>query len=506
MSWSSGFIAELGAAVKMPQWELAAERSVFGGSSTVYTSHAQTVSGSPALIVSAPIVTPNRIQPVSWTPSAGTWSVRIGWEDAHHAIASCPRGSIVGLYCTLAGNRERVALGVVRNLSGTSQDFAIECQSLTTALTGRLTTDKNEVALFHELADGDTTVAGGGYTAGAGAITVTSAAQWTKDSDGGKYCALVTPDSGDPFFVIGSGLAGNVLTIDTAGAFGTTDADASAGNAVTHCAYITGHPLDIARKILISGSSTSPTWDTLPDDWGLACDGGWFDHGDTNDVRDLVITASSGSYVWDVVVTAEIDNAWSWFSALLSRIGAWLTMRQGSMTFRAAQDTTSPALPASGSITSRGLLKGPRPAWSWQCHAQEFSVEYGRVVVRTDATTGWTAGTSTRVESFPALYEYEYDTTGLVFENQPAMRTDDVARLRYWATDPPEAFTLALRGWAAGAFCDGDLVDLSIPELRGLVTAGGGAYEDRTAMVLESSPNWGGDDCRLRVIPSRQEK
>ncbi len=494
--WSSGFIDAIGRDQRTPKWELRAERSPVGGTGYAYSSHGG--MNGPALIVRPPLVSPNRIQPVSWTPTGGAWSVEIGWPDAHKALSVCPRGTVVGLYLTLEGLTERVALGVVRNISGTAQAFRVECQGLTSALTGRLTDDPDEIALFHELSDGDTTV-GSNYTAGDATIVLTSGANLRRDTDSGLWCVLVTPNTGDDFFITGT-LAGNTITITTAGAFDTVDADADAGNAVTACAYINGHPFDIARKLLISGSSSSATWDTLPDDWGFALDGGWFAHGDINDYRDLVVKPSSGSYVWDLVVTGEIENGYAWLSGLLSLLGAWVTTKQGYLTFRACQNPNARTIGPVALITERALLGGPGSSWQWQQVAQEWSVEYGRVRVRSNATD-WTNDSLARsLGTYPAQAMYEYDSTGLQFANETAMRAGDIDRLGPWK-NPPEAFTLQTRGWKPGILCEGDFATLDLPCLRGLRTAAGDDYTAADVLVLEVSTNFAGDDTRLRVIP-----
>ena len=505
MSWGSGFITQLSAAVKVPQWELVVERTPLGATGTAYVSHAGLVAGVPALISRAPLFSPNRIQPVSWTPSAGTWSVEIAWTDCHRAIGMCPRGAIVSLYCTLAGNRERVALGIVRNLTGAPQAFRIECQTLTSGLTSRLVTDPDEAQLFADLNDGDTTVASN-YTAGDATLVLTDGSGLEKDTDtGGLYCVLVTATSGSQFYVTGT-LAANTITITTAGAFGTTDANAAATNAVTACAFINGHPLDIARKLLISGSG-SATWDTLPDKWGLTLDGSWFSHGDINDVRDNVMVCTSGTYAWDVVVSAPVDSPWSWFQGLLSRSGAWLTMRQGDITFRAAQEPGSPLLGSVGTIGDEMLAKTQGPSWSWQYQAQEFPIEYGFIKVQT--ATGFAYEPTSlgliAYESYPALVDCTYDLSVLVFSNETQIRDADADRLVLYAVYPPEAFSMSLRGWAAAAWCEGDFITLDLEQLRGRQTDSGYSYEGATAVVLESAPDFGGDTTRVRLIVFPQE-
>jgi len=504
MSWGSGFISQLSAGVKVPQWELVVERTPLGSVGTAYTSHAGLVSGVPALISRAPLFSPNRIQPVSWSPSAGTWSVEIAWTDVSRAIGMCPRGAIVSLYCTLAGNRERVALGIVRNLTGSPQAFRIECQTLTSGLTSRLTTNADNIRLFEDLNDGDTTVATN-YTAGDATLVLTDGSGLERDADtGGLYCVLVTATSGSQFYVTGT-LSANTITITTAGAFGTTDANAAATNAVTACAFINGHPLDIARKLLISGSG-SASWDTLPDKWGLTLDGSWFSHGDINSVRDNVMVCASGTYAWDVVVSAPVESPWSWFQGLLSRSGAWLTMRQGDITFRAAQEPGSPPLGTVATIGIESLAKSQGPAWSWQYQAQEFPIEYA--LVDTISATGTKSGPPIlflTIESYPVAYKVEYDLSTLVFANESPIRTGDNERMYPYAVFPPEAFSMSLRGWAAAAWCEGDFVTLDLEQLRGRQNEAGYDYQGATAMVLESAPDFGGDTTRVRLIVFPQE-
>jgi hypothetical protein len=506
MSWSSGFVAALSSASKVPQWELVVERNVFGAGGTAYVSHQQLASGVPALIARAPTFSPNRITPVSWVPVGGTWSVEIAWSDPHRAITMCPRGAIVSLYCTMEGYRERMAIGIVRNLTGSPGAWRVECQNITSGLTSRLTDNADEIRLFHDLNDGDTTVAAN-YTAGDPTLVLTDASGLEKDSDAGAlYCVLVTDNGGTQFYVIGT-LAVNTITITTAGAFGTTDADADAGNAVTACAYIAGHPLDVMRKLLISGSAMGSVWDTLPAAWGLMLDGGWFGHGDINDVRDDVVVVPAGSYRWDLVFSAPLTSPWSYLQNLLSQAGIWLTMRQGEIVFRAACDPGSPPLGSVGSIGPRSLATGKVPAWSWQWQAQEFAAEYAmtRVLSGTGSTTDPPILLLT-VESYPMEYEALYDLSGVVWSNEAAIRGEVGDRLYPFAIYPPEAFSLALRGWAAAAWCEGDYVTLDLADwLVGRQTAASRTYGGALAMVLEAAPDLSGDASRVRVIVFPQE-
>jgi len=505
MPWGSGFLGALTASSKVPMWEFVSEwvPALAYGTGTVATSHAQ--AGSPVLIVSAPSISGQRIQPITWAPTSAAWSVKLSGTDCHRAIGMCPRGSIVSLWCTLDGYRERVALGVVRNLSGSSQDWSVDVQDISTALTSRLKSDPFEGELFHDLADGDTTVATGGYTAGDPTLTVTSAAGLKCDSVTGRYTVLVTSTSGSQFYVTGT-LAGNVLTIATAGDFGTTDANAAAGNLVTACALLEGHPLDLMRRILTSGSGGA--FASLPDSWGLGVTDSWFDHSGITTYRDLVTVATSGAYTWRMVFAAPLGSPWSVFAALLSQAGIWMTMRQGDIVFRACQNVFAPATAVVGSVTA--LQKGPKPGWSWQQHAQEITYEYAIATVSGPTTSKQEPGTIyglplAVIQSHPSLDEASYDLSAVAWSNEAAVLAGDVLRLAFWAVLPPEAFSFQIPKWRAAQWCDGDLVQLDLPELRGIATYRGHTYEGVPAMIVEAAPDWSGDGVRLRVLPLRQE-
>ena len=161
---------------------------------------------------------------------------------------------------------ERIALGQVRNLRGTAPSWTLECVDLLTLCRVRLQRTFGNPLLFDSI--GNTTTLGANYTAGDGTVTVASTASFEREA-GGTGAFLVTPSVGDPFYLTYTGTSATTFTgCSTTGQMGTTAVNAVATDVVTEVAYLSAHPLNIARRVLVDRDSTSNSWD-YPAAWGL---------------------------------------------------------------------------------------------------------------------------------------------------------------------------------------------------------------------------------------------
>ena len=496
MGWASEFQQALAGGGYAPLWLLRCVRSPFGGASGVYSS--SQALGAVSAIVAAPSVAPARVTPVTWAPSFGSWSVQIQ-GDPHDVIQTAPRGSVVELCCSFDGTTaglQPVALGVVRGVSGGPHLFTVTCWDLFTALRGRLTTTVGEQSLFHDVETATTLTAA--YAPLDVVLDVTDATALQREA-GKTGVVKVTPNTGGDFYLTYTGVTGNRLTgVSLTAQFGTTAAAANIGNAAANVAYLKGHPIDIARKVLCSGGGGG-AYDTLPDSWGMAVLDAFVDHGDCDAWRDTAAVVDAGGYEWEVIQEAPAVNAYAWLAALLARGAFWLTTRQGRITLRCAQNHADPKLPFVETITESDVVSVD----SWDLVDSSFTAEYSRATV-VGPTTGTTIYASKGVETFPAQEKYEYDLSEVAWSNESELKAEVGRRVRNWCWRPLESFTVTCRGWRLAGLTSGDPLRLQLPRLTGRLTAYSQSYSAHRATVAEVAPNWNSHTARIKFWPGRE--
>lgn len=465
------------------------------------------VSQEPGLPFEAVAVAPqlggSRVVPRSWRSTIGSWSVDI-LGDPSAALAALPRGTIVELLATAAGHEERIAVGQVRNLRGLPPRLRVEVLELLSVVRSPLDVTSSTARMFGNVSA--TTNAISGETIMSGTYDVLSTTGFQKET-GGNGAILVTPTAGAPYYRLWSSSAATSFTIadpTTAAVMGTTDVGCGLNDPVAEVGYVSGHPCDVALKVLTStGAGTNGAYDTLPDQWGLELG---VDLVDANDIQALksVVTVSSGSYLWQVPVTAEVTDPMSWMEALLAPSGLWLTTRQGRLTMRAAHDpsgTWSPYIDTGVVIEDAEVVSiDDYEAW-----CGEHDVEWNTCNVTTfnGTSVGRTDGTQTA--TLPSGYTTTKDVSAFVFANDNAIRGDVQNRQAAAELRIPERLVLTTRRRSRAGLASGDRVVLNLVSPRVASRAAGlgngvtGGFQSRAAMVMGVSPNWARGTVQLHV-------
>lgn len=158
---------------------------------------------------------------------------------------------------------------------------------------------------------------------------------------GGNYLIEITPDSGEPFMLTATGIsAGDFTGVATSPLFGGTAASAAIGSLVRKLWYIADHPMNAARKIVISGDGSNGAYDTLLNSWGIGTPEFLLDHADIDQF--IATNATPTGYAasdWAIYGATPIENALGWLVSWLSTAGAFFTERQGLLTIRTVQDS-----------------------------------------------------------------------------------------------------------------------------------------------------------------------
>jgi len=494
MSWSSQFRGHLAIPALDPFFLIEALQTPISSGGQLYGSmHGL---GVPCTISWLPRISSNRVQAVSWRCSYGSWSVQVAGSAAE-AISLAPRGTPLRLLAGFPGmtpaEMEPIALGVLRSVTHRPGLAIIEAWDLLSALTTRWSAGSATLRPFYNVQQSTTTTS---FTIGVPTLVVADASVLQRESGG---TGVVKVMGATPFYLTYTGVAGNTLTgVSLTGQFNTAALPISSPTTVKNVGYLAGHPMDIARKFLVSGSG-SGVWDLLPDSWGLVIPDDLVDHDDIDDAKRLV-QVSTGTYSWGVLIEEPIQDAGEWLHSLLAVAGIWLVSRQGRISMRAI---TSPGSNRQRklTITTSDLVEGPA-AWSSVWPDPELAREYRTVRVLAD--TDEYSAMSAYIETMPAAEEALYDLTPVVHDNRLAIVTEVGMRISSPVVRLRELLTLRTRGWRMAELVAGDLVQVRLPTVQGRLQAFGQDYSDVDAVVLSAAPDLAGHSTSVELWPDRE--
>jgi len=474
--------------------------SLLPGSLTVSLQRVWIVASSPqagatidGLIGPGGGVGGSEVRPPDWSSSIGTLTIPIA-DPSDRLLANVRRGQWVELLCGAPGwdlsRYQRIAMGVVQNLVGSGVSASLEVRDVLAGLGSRPTTTATEYALFSGSSGtqvGSTTTLTSTFTVIAGTVPVVSTANFGIQEDGSTSlhgALLVTPTTGDPFYIHwyidhGVGLPAASFPVSTSSTHGTTRVEADSGDTVTECALVTGHPAEIAAKLLVSrgGSLVNGPYDVLPRTWAYGLHRSLIDEADI--ARTVAATQpSSGADDWELLSEQEQTDGAAWVAQMLARGGYFLALRQGSITVRHA-----PAL--DDAVPTRVITDDDiASVETWEVWDGDYSVQYRTVTVQTDGTNYSTTGT---INTMPVEESIEYDLRDHVFANHSPIAVEVRTRMRGWATRIPEKVVMRLRGLHWSQYAPGDVLALTTRSIR---RRGGGAFDRAVGLVCSVSPDW----------------
>lgn len=416
--------------------------------STSYACSSHRETGLDDIIISETVqIMGASLTPVTWESTIGGFSFSV--VDISGLRGDWVRGSLIalkmGFSAKSVGAFDTIALGVLTNISRDAggASWTITCQDIVSALKSRHTLVTADLPLFTN-AGTETTLANA-YTATDTTVDLTSATGFEINTDGsGTGVVRITPNTGDDFYLTYTGISSNQLTgVSTTGQFGTTAANASSGKAAIAVVYLSGHPLDIVRKVLTStGLGTNGSFDTEDESWGFALPEDLLDRADIQSHEDDVVKVASGSYTWSVLVEAAQDNGFSWLTELLRPAGLFLAQRQGELTVRAVQNTEDKAgkiLFANYQITDEDIIE----VVSHEHYDGAVPNEYGEVLFTTaTGTTTKNENSPATVATLPAQKSLTYSLATTVYDNETETRTEWANRMRLWALRVPERIVI----------------------------------------------------------------
>lgn len=432
------------------------------------------------------------LDPVRWSVTSDQLTVQVVGEKAVRAAldAGVHRGTVVEVKVSLppdnpATDGYRVWIGRLQNIQSAGQFggrtvytlTAYGVQSLmqtrrlqagTSAGTGAALLGESK--LFYDVGEA-TYITPLGYTVGDTSLGVNSTTGFNRETSGTGVIKL--DDGTNSFYLTYTGKTASAFTgVSATGKFGTTAANMAAGgtSVVTHVAYLTGHPLDILRRLLQStGAGTNGTWDDYPGAWGLGIPDELVDDTDIaswkTDVVDSTLT-------YHLLIEAAQENAWTWLSSWLSRTGIAIVLYEGRISVRCAQDIAD-ASPIRGSW---GLTDGGCESLAWSLAESRSPYEYVVIATSTADPASYSPLSSTYgslMYTTPGggflavdLRDVSYRETGY-----GDIEADVEARRWHWACGIPERVEVTVANRGPASLCPGDIIQATTRAVFGVPEA-----------------------------------
>lgn len=422
--------------------------------------------GAPGLALEAPELGGQSVQPRTWSSVMGGFSFQVV-GDLAAVTTKITRGTVLAVrlgFASLPQDRwERVALGQLRSVRLVSGGrspaprWRFEAVDLATALRSRLVRRwYNQRLLASNL---NTTTVSASWSPGDTTLEVADPTTFGRTTGG--YGALrATTSGGSTFLLLYTGTATGParFTGVVDDVMGTTPVALSAGDVVAEIAYYAGHPIDIARRFLVSrGDGTNGPHDVYPELWALGIHSSLVDDDDCDAFKAISSAAS-----WQYELSAAQGDPMAWMSGLLAEGGFFLAMRQGRVTVRCAQRTRgiTDAVVANVTITDDDIeeVEG-YDAWD-----PSFDFEYSFLTTTTFSDEQHD-GTED-VATLPGDDAFYRELADRAFTDEADQRDDLRARLLESTTRIPERIALRLVGCAWAELAVGDIVRLETTRLQ----------------------------------------
>lgn len=495
MAWRQGFLDQLVEARREPIFYVACEQ-LAAEPSAIWSACSHEGYGAVDLLVAGSVqVQGSSLDPYNWSASIGAFSFGI-WGTIDNVRRALRRGSILVLKVGFPGfslsDFEIVALGVVRTWSGKSPAWTIQCHDIFSGLQNRLTTDALVCRLFDGLpaSDSPSTTLSGSVAVGDGSYPVASTALFGSSGKESSGLGLVLVESslGDPYYRLWSGVTTgpDALTIDTpatATVLGTVDCGASGGDNLTLVGYLSGHPLEIVRKILHSTGSGTNSYDTYPATWGYGIPYSYVDSEDIQTYIDATQAGSGGTF-WRWAQVGPVDSGLTFLQSFLAGWGGFLAIRQGQITARCGFWTRS-----TGAVRVDTEITDAEVARIEEYSAFEFGHQLEYTQIRVTTATGYSYSSQGEIATLPTGQYREFDLSDRVYDSETDQREEVKNRLFESQTRIPERLVLTLAGLARAALCVGDLVKLTTT-LVASREGGDAGFNLRDALVVEVNPDW----------------
>lgn len=492
MSWGTPFLAAIGERALRPVFVLERVEVYQEPGSSWRVASVSGYASSPATLdpISVELVGQS-VAVRSWTSVYGGFSVTVVGE-LRDITAGVTKGSVLALRMGFSGlpesDWERIALGQLRNIrlvhpsQAAAKAWRLEMVDLATALRSRLVTTQGSQRLLFGTRTTTTTTAD--WTVGDTSLEVSSTSGFGRRT--GAAGGLVVTVGSDSFLLtyLGTSTGPTRFTSVSDDVLNTTPVDAPLGSTVTEVAWLEGHPVDIARRVLTSrGDGSNGLYDVYPEAWGLGVHDSLVDHDDCDRHKEATELAT-GTHNWQLVEDQAVEDPGAWLSGHLARSGFFLAMRQGAVTVRAAQRTLGVTRTwLSGIEVTDDEIESLDAYDAW---APEADLEYAGVQVTTASEVDGEFFGDADLQTIPGAGYWLVDLSDRVLTDEAAHRDEAGERLYEAVTTVPERFVLTCAGLRAMQLAPGDVVRLRSSRLP---SRAGNAGVDQHAWVASVKPS-----------------
>lgn len=506
MPWSEAFVAELRKPTIAPVYilrttgVLGSDNDTPGGSWSVSSS---ALYGDGSMIVEQSSIQGQRLTAQTWDSAIGGLSVAIAKRSYQQLLGAFSRGQLVELLVGFVGwdlaDFAPVWRGMTVTMTGVGPVRVIQCRDILGALGTRITQSSSNLALFDGV--GSTSASAAAYTAGSTTLRVSSTANFERQDDGtGTLRGLLRVDGTNggtsvSFYRYWTSASATEFTVNPDATFlGTTDSSCTTFTA-TEYVYLDDHPLDAARRVLVSTGTAGANgdYDWLPAKWGYGIPDAWIDHDDT-DYHVAASQPQTGDDDWHIFTATAQSDGLSWLISVLQPGGFFLTLRQGQITGRCVMDPTNVGIRVAAAITDDEIVS--IDDWDgWD--SQDYQTECANVTYTTDSTT---ASDHEAIGSLPAVTTETVDLSAMVYANEDAIRDEVAGRLSVWRQRIPERLSITVRPMVYAGLAVGDVVELTTDQHSGRLETTADGYRARRAYVVEVDADWFSLSVRLTLL------
>ena len=434
----------------------------------------------------------------SWKMSVGTWQISLGVAGLKHQdqfLAKLKRGQWFRLHGPF---NVPIKTGALRNVQWDGRNLLLQFSDLLGSLYSRLTFTGADLRLFGPMAQ--TQVAGlGGYTPGDTELEVSATGGFERSATHAG-CVKVQGNTGE-FYLTYTGTAAapaRFTGVSAVGQFGTTANQAAIGNDVTEVAYMRGHPIQVAQRVLLSdGRQLGSPYD-LPELWSYGLPSSLV----SSSPWPATLNPASGSLDWDVLAEEEQQDGGAWVADLLAQNGCFAVSVMGRLEFRGSlkfEDIQiSPLLPRLGANDFAKASDGS-PRFTFEMYDSRQPIEYERARIFTPDGNS-SQGTDPLVTQ-PGVRDYDLFPSH-IYENQAAWRVRIRGGVGRYAVFPRLRWEGTVAGLRAARLVPGDWIALDMPGEIGaaLRTITGFEQSEVRTLITRVSPQWFGASVDLAGV------
>lgn len=467
------------------------------GTTTFGVASHEGIEGTvPGLVAKSVRVTGSSLSMRTWAGTAGGFEFTLPTLATGNVLSAWGAGTVLELKAGMLNVAEhawpRIAVGWLDSITAEPNEYRFRVLDLASLLQSRFSARADRGLLFYNLpTDTNTTVSSVASTD----VTLGDASTYEQDAAG---VGAFQTSSGTQYQFDGKtgNTLHNVKLID-----GTAGTPATS-TAVRPLAYLRGHPVRIALRLLnSSGALNTSGIDTLPESWGYDIPSGVID--DKYTIATIEQNIAKNLPNWHVIVSEPVDNGWSFIKSFLNPAGLFLDQRQGELIISAVQTPHLATKIETDEIDDFELIRVQADLYDPQTVG-----EYANVYVDHDGTGAslvniFGTPTANDIGTLPVLGPYTIDVSEFAPDaltssgDKTDLEGDLEARIARFYTRRGERLHVTCAGFKFAGMHRGQVLRVSTSRIRGRLPKSLGRYDRLEAMIVKHSVDWSA--CRVMM-------